>query len=225
LASAKAALLDVDGTLVDSNGAHAAAWRRALAESGYDLPLERLHSWIGMGGDKILARIDGNLREDRGTGKVIARRRMEIFLDGVDRLQPTYGARELLERFERCGIRRIVATSAKRAELDAILKATRIDDCIDGAATSDDAGRSKPDADIVVAALRVAAIAPDAAVFVGDTPYDVEAAQRAGVRCVAVESGGWSRQDFAGALAVYADPHALARDFERSPFGFGGSIG
>ncbi len=182
---------------VDRHGAATKSWRASTA---------------------TCARIAGPARLSRGAG-------WKFFLDGVDRLQPTYGARELLERFERCGIRRIVATSAKRAELDAILKATRIDDCIDGAATSDDAGRSKPDADIVVAALRVAAIAPDAAVFVGDTPYDVEAAQRAGVRCVAVESGGWSRQDFAGALAVYADPHALARDFERSPFGFGGSIG
>jgi phosphoglycolate phosphatase-like HAD superfamily hydrolase len=215
----KAALLDVDGTLVDSNDAHARAWRFALGENGYDVPLERLHSWIGMGGDKILRRIDPTLREDCGTGEAIGRRRMEIFLAGVDRLRATNGARELLERFATENIRRVVATSAKKAELSAILKAARIDDCIDGATTADDADRSKPDADIVVAALHVANVAPVDAVFLGDTPYDVEAAQRAYVAIVAVETGGWSRSELTGARAVYADPRALLRDFDRSPFG------
>jgi beta-phosphoglucomutase-like phosphatase (HAD superfamily) len=215
----KAALLDVDGTLVDSNDAHARAWRHALTENGYDVPLERLHSWIGMGGDKILRRIDPTLRDDSGTGEAIGRRRMEIFLEGVDRLRPTNGARELLERFAAGNIRRVVATSAKKAELSAILKAARIDDCIDGATTADDSDRSKPDADIVVAALHLANVAPGDAVFLGDTPYDVQAARRAHVTIVAVESGGWPRSELAGARAVYADPHAVLRDFDRSPFG------
>jgi HAD superfamily hydrolase (TIGR01509 family) len=214
----RAALLDVDGTLVDSNDAHARAWRRSLAENGYDVPLERLHSWIGMGGDKVLARVDPNLRVDCGVGKTISQRRMKIFLDGVDRLRPTNGARELLERLAAENIRRIVATSAKKAELDAILRATKLEDCIDGATTADDADRSKPDADIVVAALGVAKAAPEEAVFLGDTPYDVQAAQRAHVVVVAVESGGWARAELAGARAIYADPLALLRDFERSPF-------
>jgi phosphoglycolate phosphatase-like HAD superfamily hydrolase len=215
----KVALLDVDGTLVDSNDAHARAWRHALVENGYEVPLERLHSWIGMGGDKILRRIDPTLREDSGTGEAIGRRRMEIFLEGVDRLRATNGARELLERFATARILRIVATSARKAELSAILQAARIDDCIDGATTADDADRSKPDADIVVAALRLANAQPSDAVFLGDTPYDVEAARRANVIIVAVETGGWSGSALAGARAVYSDPNALLRDFDRSPFG------
>jgi HAD superfamily hydrolase (TIGR01549 family) len=172
-----------------------------------------------MGGDKILRRIDPSLREDSGTGEAIGRRRMEIFLHGVDQLRATPGTRALLEHFAAARIRRVVATSAKKDELNAILKAARIDDCIDGATTADDADRSKPDADIVIAALHVAGVNASDAVFLGDTPYDVEAAQRASVTIVAVETGGWSRSELSGAHAVYADPLALLRDFDRSPFG------
>jgi phosphoglycolate phosphatase-like HAD superfamily hydrolase len=211
-------LLDVDGTLVDSNGAHATAWRIALSEFGYDVPLERLRSWIGMGGDKILRRVDDALRDDSGTGKAIDERRTHIFLAGVDRLRPTAGALELLERFGSLGIRRVVATSAKRSELQSILCATGLEDEIDAATTSDDADRSKPDADIVIAALHIAKTTAGRAVFLGDTPYDVEAAQKGGVVAVAVECGGWAASELSGARAVYADPRALLREFDRSPF-------
>lgn len=171
-----------------------------------------------MGGDKILRRIDHTLRDDTGTGKAIGERRMHIFLAGVDRLRPTAGALELLERFGSLRIRRVVATSAKRGEPQSILRATGLEKEIDAATTSDDADRSKPDADIVIAALHVAKATAGRAVFLGDTPYDVESAQKAGVVAVAVECGGWAASELSGARAVYADPRALLREFDRSPF-------
>ena len=171
-----------------------------------------------MGGDKILRRVDDTLRDDAGTGKAIGERRMHLFLGGVDRLHPTAGALELLERFDSLGIRRVVATSAKRSELQSILRATGLEHAIDAATTSDDADRSKPDADIVVAALQLARTTPERAVFLGDTPYDVEAARKGGVVAVAVECGGWAASELRGARAVYADPHALLREFDHSPF-------
>ncbi len=171
-----------------------------------------------MGGDKILRRVNDALRDDDGTGKAIGERRMHLFLAGVERLRPTAGALELLERFGSLGIRRVVATSAKRSELQAILRATGLENEIDAATTSDDADRSKPDADIVIAALHLAKTTADRAVFLGDTPYDVEAARKGGVVAVAVECGGWAASELLGARAVYADPRALLREFDRSPF-------
>lgn len=114
---------------------------------------------------------------------------------------------------------RVVATSAQRNELQPILDSAGIADCIDAAATSDDARRSKPNEDIVIAALKKAGVARDRAVMLGDTPYDVEAAHRAGVAAIAVRCSGWNDRALAGAAAIYDDPADLLAHFNVSLLG------
>lgn len=213
----KALLLDIDGTLVESNAAHADAWVRALAAFGFDEQPKTILKWIGMGGDKILPRVRSDLRDDSEPGKSIAELRQRLFLDEyAPRLKPTTGAHELLLKVSRASILRIAATSAKKDELDAILKATQLTNDIDTATTSDDVARSKPDADIVESALRKANVGPTEAIYLGDTPYDIEAAHRAGLRIIALRCGGWDDAALARADAIYEDPADLLHAFDKS---------
>lgn len=197
----------MDGTLVASNDQHAEAWVRALERFGYDVDSARIRSLIGMGGDKILPRIDARLKEGTEPADSITALRQRIFLDDyAPSLQPTPGARALLDRLGALSVVRVVSTSANSEELDAILSAAGLGDAIDLRTTSDEAGRSKPDPDVVEAALAKCGAAPDEAFFLGDTPYDVEAAHKAGVRVVAVRCGGWREPDLSGAQAIYDAP-------------------
>lgn len=214
----RAALLDVDGTLLDSNDAHARAWVDALGEVGIAVERERVRPLIGMGGDKLMPEV-ADLDPESEEGKRISARRSEIFRDRyLPKLQALPGARALLERLRADGFRLVVATSAKREELDGLLKAAGVADLVDAATTSDDAEASKPDPDIVVAALGKAGVPPHRAFMLGDTPYDVEAATKASVGIVALRSGGWKDQDLRGALAVYDTPADLLASYEKSPF-------
>ena len=212
----RAILLDIDGTLVDSNGGHAEAWRAACAEFGYDRPLAFFRSMIGMGGDLLLPKIDPALSSERDPGKAMSSRRGEIFKERfLPSLAPTPGARELVERFKRDGMICVVASSSSAAELDALLDVARITSLVDRRTTADDAERSKPAPDIIGVALRKAGVSANEAVMLGDTPYDVEAATKAGVRTIALRCGGWGDDDLAGAVAIYADPAEL---LARYPF-------
>lgn len=216
----KAVLLDVDGTLIKSNPAHAAAWSRAFHAYGYEVPVEQILRWIGMGGEKILKQVDPQLDARKGTGLAIGDLRERLFLDDYAAgLQPTKRAKSLLERLGVAGLVRAVATSAKKEELDVLLRVAGIADCIDVATTSDDVSRSKPDSDIVQAALAKARSGLRHAVYLGDTPYDIEAAHRAGVAAVVVRSGVWSDAELRGADAIYDDPADLCEHFEASPLG------
>jgi HAD superfamily hydrolase (TIGR01509 family) len=213
----KAVLFDVDGTLVDSNAAHAEAWSRAFRSYGYDVPADRLRPLIGMGGDKILVRIDSKLHHDGEPGASIARLRETIFLDAyVATLQPTRGARDLLERVAAAGLLRVAATSAKRSELGAILRAANLEGAFDAMTTSDDARRSKPDADILTAALAKISSNAAEAIYVGDTPYDIDAAHRAGMPAIGLRCGGSSDDRLAKADERYGDPADLLAHFEDS---------
>lgn len=214
----KAILLDIDGTMLESNDAHATAWSQACAEFAMELPASFFRPLIGMGGDKILAKLGGDLSEQTEPGKSIAHRRKEIFLERyVARLKPTPGARALVERLRADQLSPVVASSAKNEELKALLEAAQIADLIDDAATSDDADRSKPDPDIVESALEKARVSNSEALMIGDTPYDIEAAAKAGVRIIAVCCGGWSDRELAGAAAIYDDPQDLMRRYDDSP--------
>jgi HAD superfamily hydrolase (TIGR01509 family) len=215
-----AILLDVDGTLLLSNDAHACAWRDAFAEFGYDVALEQLRGLIGMGGEKVIATVAPGLDPESDRGKAIAQRRGAIFLETyLPNVKPAPGARPLLERLRDEGVRRIVATSAKDEELHVLLVAAGIEDLVEDAATSDDAAHSKPDPDIVRAALGRANVGARDAVMLGDTPYDVAAAQRAGVPIIAVRCGGWDDEALQGAVAIYDDPAGLLAHYEASPLG------
>ncbi|GAB4215563.1 MAG: HAD family hydrolase [Roseiflexaceae bacterium] len=211
-------LLDVDGTLIDSNDAHARAWVDTLAEFGYQLPFERLRELIGMGGDHLLPETTG-LEKDSPQGKAISARRKELF---KERYLPQIAAfdqvRELLEHMRGAGMRLVVATSASPEELEGLLERTGAQDLIESSTSSGDAKRSKPDPDIVGAALERLGLPKEAVLMLGDTPYDIQAARGAGIGIVALRCGGWRDDDLHGALAVYDDPTDLLAHFAESPF-------
>jgi HAD superfamily hydrolase (TIGR01509 family) len=213
-----AVLLDIDGTLVASNDAHASAWADALREFGYDRDVEQIRRWIGMGGDKILPLIDKQLDDEHEPGKSILKVRLKIFMERyAPDLEPAPGAAALLDRLHAAGLLRVAATSANETEFKKITETAGIAERIDLATTADDAERSKPDADIVRAALEKAQTTAAQAVYVGDTPYDVVASHKAGIPIVALRCGGWSAAELRDADAVYEDPAELLREFERSP--------
>ena len=216
--TAPAVILDVDGTLVDSNDAHARAWVDAFVEHGVAVPFEKVRRAIGMGGDKLMPAVAG-IEEDSPLGERIGERRGAIFRDTfLPRIQPFPRVRELLERFLAEGFALAVASSAKEDELKALLEIAGVDDLLHATTSSDDADRSKPDPDIVAAAIdRVKADRARTAML-GDTPYDSEAARRAGIAFVGVECGGWRRADLKGAVEVYASPADLLDRYDTSVF-------
>jgi HAD superfamily hydrolase (TIGR01509 family) len=215
----RAVLFDVDGTLIDSNDQHARAWVASLAEAGYTIPFERVRPLIGMGGDKVLPELVPGLTEDSPQGKAIGEARKRIFKEReLPTIEPTRGARELLEAVRARGARVVVATSAKGDELEGLLARGDLGPLVDLATTSDDAEESKPDPDIISAALKKAGIEAKDAVMVGDTRYDVEAAHKAGVPCVALLCGGNDPATLREADAVYADPAELTAALDRPPF-------
>jgi phosphoglycolate phosphatase-like HAD superfamily hydrolase len=214
----KAVILDVDGTLVDSNDAHAHAWVEAFAEAGITVDYDAVRRSIGMGGDKLMPAVSG-VDESTPRGERISTRRGEIFKTTyLPAVRAMAGARELLERFIADGCVLSVASSAAEDELQPLLERAGVADLIPHRTSSDDADNSKPDPDIVQAALREAGVEKSSAIMLGDTPYDVEAARRAGIAIVALECGGWSRDELAGATAVFRDPTDLLVHYDASPF-------
>jgi len=210
-------LLDVDGTLVDSNDAHARSWVEALATFGYDVAYDEVRRRIGEGGDKLIPQVTG-LQSETDRAKALSARRWEIFRDDfLPALRPTPGARALVDRLRDDGLRLVVATSAKDDEMRAILDQAGLADVLPQRTSADDADRSKPDPDIVHAALQRESLRPDQTVMLGDTPYDVQAGLHAGVDVIALRSGGWSDAELRGAVAVFDDPAALLSAWQRSP--------
>ncbi|HEY7511275.1 MAG TPA: HAD family hydrolase [Vicinamibacteria bacterium] len=210
-------IFDVDGTLVDSNDAHARAWVEAFAEAGHPVPFERVRRLVGMGGDQLLPEAAG-LSAEAEPGRSIAKRRGEVFEQKfLPQLRPLPGARELVARLRHDGYRLGVASSAQPAELEPLLRLAGVEDLLRERTSAGDVEESKPEPDIVLAALRKLRLGPSAALMIGDTPYDVEAARRAGVALIAFRSGGWSDPDLRGALAVYDGPADLLARIESSP--------
>jgi HAD superfamily hydrolase (TIGR01549 family) len=205
-------LLDVDGTLVDSNDRHAESWVLAFAEAGMTVPFARVRPLLGMGGDKLLPEIDSSLAPDRGPGKSIAERRGEIFKERfLAAVEPTAGARDLLARLKHAGVRCVVATSGNPDEVDRLLRGTKLAEFVDAATSAEDAERSKPSPDIIAAALEKSATAAPNAIMLGDTKYDIEAARHAGVASIALRCGGSNDAELSGAVAIFDDPAALER--------------
>jgi HAD superfamily hydrolase (TIGR01509 family) len=214
----RAALLDVDGTLIDSHDAHARAWVDAFGEFGREVPFERVRRLIGKGGDKIMPEVIG-VDAESPEGKRIGERRSQLFQDRyLPKLRPFPQAKALLERMRAEGIRLVIATSAKKHEMDALLEICGASELVTERASGDDAEESKPDGDIVAAALARAEVASHEALMLGDTPDDVEAARRVGIGTVALRSGGWDDAALAGAVAVYADVSDLLDRYADSPF-------
>ena len=213
----KAVLFDVDGTLVDSNDAHAAAWVKAFAAFNVAVDRDKVRRCIGMGGDKLMPEVSG-IAEDSPRGTKIGERRSEIFkAEFLPHLKRFRDADRLVATVKERGLTAVAASSAKKDELKALLKIAGAEWLMDAATSSDDAEESKPDPDIIVAALRRAKATPADAVMIGDTPYDVEAASRAGVRAIGFRCGGWQDADLRGAIAIYDGPWDLLARIDESP--------
>lgn len=206
-------LFDVDGTLVDTNYLHTLAWSRALQEAGTWAPMHAIHRLVGMGADHLVTSLLGQ----QCPAAVAARPGQYRKL--VAEARPFPGATELVAHAHQCGLRTALATSSPADELDRLLEVLQIEKYLDTMTTADDITRSKPDPEVFVTAMRVAGLEPGRTLAVGDSVWDVEAARAAGIACIAVESGGFSRHelDEAGALQVYRNVGELLQQFHTSP--------
>ncbi len=213
----RAALLDFDGTLADSNDAHARAWVETCHRDGLrEVTFEQVRPLIGMGGDKLLEALL-NLASDDPRSLELREQRGTLFLERyLAEVEPFPRVRDLLTHLRAMGLTLIVATSARSDEFTRMAQHIGIDDLIDGASSSDDADESKPAPDIVEASLKLAGCAPNQAFLLGDTPYDAAAAARAGVAFIGVRCGGWPAHELA-ALAVYDDPADLVARWSTTP--------
>jgi HAD superfamily hydrolase (TIGR01509 family) len=206
----EAVLFDVDGTLVDSNYLHAVTWWEAFTQAGHDVPMAPIHRSIGKGSDQLLDALLPADR-DRDADQEIRTAHSALYSAYWARLRPFDGAPELLRTCKRHGLRVVLASSADDREFAVLRRALNADDAIDDATSSGDVDQSKPAPDLVEVALEKAGVPADRAVFVGDTVWDVQASQKAGVTCIGLLSGGISRAELleAGAAQVYDDPAAL----------------
>lgn len=203
-------LFDVDGTLVDTTYLHTVTWWEALRQNDYDVPMARIHRAIGMGSDKLLEHLLGAERDRAADKKVIAAHGT-LYAAYFERLRPLPGAVDLLRTCAGRGLRVVLASSASEPELAALRAALDADDVITNATSAADAARSKPAPDILEAALAQSGLAAERVVFVGDSVWDVAAAGRLHIPCIALTCGGTSRGELvgAGAVAVFDDPAAL----------------
>jgi len=213
---AQVAILDVDGTLVDTNYHHALSWYRAFRSHGITLPLWRLHRHVGMGGDKYVAALAGDEVETR-LGDELRTEWERLFNELIGEVAPVEGARALIADLKGRGKDVVLASSAITAHLEAFLDKLQARDLADSWTTKDDVEASKPDPDLVRAALAKAGSAD--AVMVGDTPWDVEAARRAGVDTICVITGGFSEQELraAGAADVFESVDELRQALDSTP--------
>lgn len=212
-------ILDVDGTLIDSNDAHARAWQDALAAESYEVPFEEVRRLIGMGGDNLLPELIG-VEKDSPLGQRLSQSRSEIFKSRyLSTLKAFPQVPDLLARLRQDGFKIVVASSAQKDELEQLLEIAGANDFVQHETSSDDAERSKPEPDIVQAAVAKTGHKPAETLMLGDTPYDIQAAQKAGVPTIALRCGGWSDQALAGAVAIYDDPADLLAHYDSSPLG------
>ncbi|MGA7933054.1 MAG: HAD family hydrolase, partial [Kovacikia sp.] len=200
------------------NDAHAQAWVEAFADYGYDIPFATVRPLMGMGGDHIIPKLLPGLKSGEGTGQSISERRKELVLNKYcPHVLPANGSRELIEKLRDRGLHLIVASSASQQELDVLLEIAHVKDLLSEITSSNDAASSKPAPDIVRAALKKAQLDPEKTVMLGDTPYDIEAANQVGVGVIAFRCGGFSDEQLSQAIAIYNDPADLLLHYDQSP--------
>jgi HAD superfamily hydrolase (TIGR01509 family) len=211
-----AAILDIDGTLVDTNFHHAIAWYRAFSQHDIVLPIWRIHRHIGMGGDQMITALcDESTEEEKGDD--IRDAEKVLYSELIGEVRPLRGARELIEDLKERGHSVVLASSAKEDEVDHYLDLLDARDLADDWTTSADVEYKNPEPDLVKAAMEKAGT--DEAVMVGDTTWDVEAAARAGIQSVTVRTGGFSAAELrdAGAVAVFDSIDELREAFDETP--------
>ncbi len=209
------AILDIDGTLVDTNYQHTIAWGRAFQRHALGVALWRIHRHIGMGGDQLVTAVCDEETESRH-GDQLRDAEGEEYMRLIDEVQPMARSRELIVALKDRGHTVVLASSAKSDEVDHYLDLLDARDLVDGWTTSADVENTKPSPDLVHAALEKVSDDASAAVMIGDTPWDVQSAGRAGVETIAVITGGFSEQELtdAGAVAVYESVAALCEDLD-----------
>jgi HAD superfamily hydrolase (TIGR01549 family) len=213
-----AAILDIDGTLVDTNYQHAIAWYRAFRRHGITLPIWRIHRHIGMGGDQLVPDLVGEeLAAERGEG--VREAEKELYAELIGEVEPMEGARGLIEDLKRAGNPVVLASSAKEEEVEHYLDLLDARGLADGWTTSGDVEATKPQPDLVLAALEK--VEGDGAVLVGDTTWDAKAASGAGVATIGVLTGGFSADELraAGAISVFESVQELRERLSETPLG------
>jgi HAD superfamily hydrolase (TIGR01509 family) len=215
---AQVAILDVDGTLVDTNYHHAIAWFRAFRRHDLTVQAWVIHRHIGMGGDQLVAAVAGDEVEER-LGDDIREAEGELYKELIDEVQPMEGARKLIEDLKKRGDVVVLASSAKDSEIEHYIDLLDASEIVDAWTTSDDVERTKPEPDLVHAALDKVDGRPEDALMIGDTVWDVEAAHRAGVETLAVRTGGFSEQELtdAGAREVFTSVEELRESLLETP--------
>jgi HAD superfamily hydrolase (TIGR01549 family) len=211
-----AAILDIDGTLVDTNYHHAVAWFRAFRHFDVTLPLYRIHRHIGMGGDQLVGALAGDDFE-RAHRAAVRALEGDLYMELIDEVRPLAGARDLLRDLKERGHALVLASSAKQHEVDHYLDLLGARELADGWTTSADVEQTKPQPDLVAAAIEKAGAGD--AVMAGDSTWDCEAAKRAGIATIGVLTGGFSDQELldAGAACVFERIEDLRRDLDETP--------
>lgn len=206
-------LLDVDGTLVDSNYFHTIAWSRALTDAGEWAPMNAIHRLVGMGGDQLMVELLGHESERAEEA------RAGHYSELIDEVKVFPGAAELVRAIHGAGVATVLASSAPPDELEKIRKLLGVDDVLDAVTSSGDVNASKPAPDIFNTAIELAGLDRSLVLALGDSVWDVEAARAAGIGCIGVESGGFSRHELseAGAIHVYRDVKEVLDLLETGP--------
>ena len=214
----EALLCDIDGTLVESNWLHAEAWQKTFAEIGINLDLDTVRRQIGKGGDELIPVFVSWWRRDAVSEPLKAYRKHLFKTEYLSRVEALPKAREFLVRLASAGIKPALATSASTEDLKVYKKIVGMEDLIVEESTADDTDRAKPHPDIFSAALKKLGLPAKKVLALGDTPYDAEAAGKAGVSTIGVMSGGWNRSDLleAGCIEVYQDVAELLERFDES---------
>ncbi len=211
-----AAILDIDGTLVDTNYQHTIAWYRAFRQHGIVLPIWRIHRHIGMGGDHLVEALAGEQADDE-VGDDIRAAEKALYMSLIEEVELMNGARDLIFDLKKRGSQIVLASSAKQKEVDHYLNLLDVREDVEGWTSSADVESTKPSPDLVKTALEK--LNGNEAVMVGDSTYDCEAAQRANVQTIAVLTGGFSEQELkdAGAVEVFDSIVELVKRLDETP--------
>jgi HAD superfamily hydrolase (TIGR01509 family) len=213
-----AILFDIDGTLVDSNDAHVDAWQRAFAAEGYAFSRSEIHKQIGKGGDNLVPSMLPDVDDE--TAERLAQAEGSIYRrDFLRTVEPFAGSRQVLKRMVERGHTIVLASSASRVEVDHYIGLLDAEGLLSGTTSKDDVASSKPCPDIFEAALELTGRTAEDAIVIGDTPYDIIAARKTGIKAIALLSGGFERSDLevCGPLRIYRDIAELDANYETSP--------
>jgi HAD superfamily hydrolase (TIGR01509 family) len=209
----RAVILDLDGTLIDSNDAHARAWVTAFQTQHLDIPFEKIRPLIGMGGDKLIPELS-DVDPEGEEGKALTKAWAEAFTTMIPELKATPGAAELVAGLQALGLKVMLGSSGEDEVVEAELKHLGLESLLNSRVSSEEVENSKPSPDIVAVALKKLGVQPAEALMVGDTHFDAEASQKAGVRVALLRSGGNTDLSAeSGDVLIYADPQALLEAF------------